>query len=194
VRSPPSSDAASVNKTAPAGESTVAISRRRRALGVGLFVLHLILPLLALVLVPILGLPAGTNAVLMGASVVGGPDILLIAAIAVLGKDGVSELMSKLGSGVRRLTKWDAVTKRRYTVGMWVLAVSLVLPTMILFFWNSSIEGIDSQPGWGFWVLLASTFAFIGAIMCMGAPLWLRIQAIFTWDAEITILPATPVD
>ncbi|MGI9616316.1 MAG: hypothetical protein ACR2QO_25600 [Acidimicrobiales bacterium] len=161
----------------------------RRSVGVVLFVLHLILPLIALVLVPILGLPSGANAIVMGASVVGGPDVLLIVAIAILGKDGVSELMTKFGSGVRRLTKWDAVTEQRYKIGMWVLVASLLLPTIILFFWHSSIEGIEGQPGWGFWVLLASTFAFIGAVLCMGQPFWLRIQAIASWDAQIIIPP-----
>jgi hypothetical protein len=160
----------------------------RRWLGIGVFVLALILPLVALVLVPILGLPAGANAVLLGASVAGGPDVLLVAAIALLGKDGVTELMKKLGSVVKRLTKWDAVTKTRYIAGLWVLILSLVLPIVILFFWNHSIEGIAGQPGWGFWLLLASTFGFCGAALSMGAPLWSRIQAIFTWEATI-ILP-----
>lgn len=158
----------------------------RRTVGITLFVLHLILPLLALVFVPLLGFPEGVNAILFGVSVVGGPDVLLIVAIAILGKAGVSELMGKLGSVVKWLTKWDAVTERRYKVGLWVLVVSLLVPTAILFFWHSSIEGIAGQPGWGFWVLLASTFAFIGAVLSMGAPLWLRIQAIATWDAKIS--------
>lgn len=163
----------------------------RRAVGVTLFVLHIILPVIALVLVPILGLPEGANAVLIGLSVAGGPDVLLIVAIAVLGKDGVTELMGKLGSVVRRVTKWDAVTEGRYRVGGWVLVVSLLLPTIILFFWHDSIKDVDGQPGWGFWVLLASTFGFIGAVMVMGAPFWLRVQALFTWDADIKIPAAT---
>ena len=156
-------------------------------MGISIFVLHLILPVIALVVVPILGLPSGTSAFLIGASVVGGPDVLLIAAIAVLGKDGVTELMGKLGSVVRRITKWDAVTERRYRIGAWVLMISLLLPTIVLFFWHDSVKDINGQPGWAFWLLLASTFAFIGAVMSMGAPFWLRVQAIFTWDAEITI-------
>ena len=157
----------------------------RRRLGIGLFVLHLILPLIALVLVPILGLPDSANAILLGASFVGVPDLILVASIAILGKDGVSELMTKLGSVGKRLTKWDSVTKTRYTVGLWVLAASLALPNAILFFWNDSIKDINGQAGWGFWILLGSTFAFIGAVVSMGAPLWARIQAIFTWDATI---------
>lgn len=117
---------------------------------------------------------------------------MLIAAIGVLGKDGVTELMGKLGSVVRRVTKWDAVTERRYRIGTWVLGISLLLlPVIILFYWHDSVKDIDGQPGWAFWVLLASTFAFIGAVMSRGAPFWLRVQAIFTWDAEITI-PAPP--
>jgi hypothetical protein len=160
----------------------------RKWLGITIFVLHLLLPLLALVLVPLLGLPGSVNAILFGFSVVGGPDLLLIASIAMLGKDGVTELMSRFGAPFKRVTRWDAVTKTRYTIGLWVAAIALVLPTIILFYWNESIADLGGAPGWGFWVLLASTFAFIGAVISMGAPLWSRIEAIVTWDAEI-ILP-----
>ncbi|MGI9642481.1 MAG: hypothetical protein ACR2N9_06835 [Acidimicrobiia bacterium] len=178
---------------ATAEDGSQPVAGWRRAVGVTLFVLHLVLPLIALIVVPILGLPSGTNAILMGASVVGGPDVLLIVAIAILGKDGVSDLMAKFGSVVRRITKWDAVTERRYRIGMWVLLASLVLPTAILFFWSSSIESIEGEAGWGFWLLLASTFAFIGSVLCMGQPFWLRVQAIVTWDAKI-LIPAPAAD
>ena len=169
----------------PGAEQTQRASGWRRWLGVGIFVLALVLPLIALIVVPILGLPEGANAVLIGLSVVGGPDVLLVVSIAILGKDGVAELMNKLGSVVRRATKWDAVTRTRYMVGLWILVAALVLPTAILFFWNDSIADIGRAPGWGFWVLLISTFAFIGAVLSMGAPLWSRIKAIVTWEATI---------
>ena len=160
----------------------------RKWLGITIFVLHLILPVLALILVPLFGLPEGVNAILFGLSVVGGPDLLLVASIAMLGKDGVAELMERFGTPLKRVTRWDTVTKTRYTVGLWVAGIALVLPTIILFYWNESITDIGGAPGWGFWVLLASTFAFIGAVISMGAPLWSRIEAIVTWEAEI-ILP-----
>ncbi|MGI9584925.1 MAG: hypothetical protein ACR2N7_04985 [Acidimicrobiia bacterium] len=164
------------------------ISRWRKWLGIGLFVLHIILPVLALILVPIFGLPESVNAILIGLSVVGGPDVILVMSIAMLGKDGVTELMTKFGSAIKTLTKWDAVTKTRYTIGLWVATIALVLPTVILFFWHDSIANLGGAPGWGFWVLLVSTFAFIGAVISMGAPLWSRVEALVTWDAQI-ILP-----
>lgn len=159
----------------------------RRALGIVVFVVALALPLIALVVVPLLGLPSEVNAILFGLSLAGGPDVLIVAAVALLGRAGVEELMSRLGSVVKRITKWDAVTKTRYIIGLWVLVVSLAAPTVILFFWHDSIATIDGAPGWGFWVLLASTIAFIGAVLGMGAPLWARIEAIFTWEADIVL-------
>ncbi len=171
-----------------AASKASAIPAWRRILGLGLFVLHLILPLVALVLVPLLGLPEGVNTVLFGLSLVGGPEVLLIASIALLGKDGVAALMSKLGSTVKRLVRWDAVTRTRYIIGLWVAFVALVLPTVILFFWSESIVQIGGAAGWGFWVLLGSTVVFIGAVIGIGEPLWSRIEALVTWDAEL-ILP-----
>jgi hypothetical protein len=160
----------------------------RKWTGITLFMLHLVLPVIALIVVPILGFPEGVNVVLLGLSVVGGPDLLLIAAIAMLGKDGVTDLLSRLGTGTKRFTKWDAVTRTRYTVGLWIAGIAMVVPAVILFFWQDSIADIGGAPGWGFWVLFASTFAFIGAVIAMGAPFWSRIEAIVTWDATI-ILP-----
>jgi hypothetical protein len=74
----------------------------------------------------------------------------------------------------------------RGSVGLWVLVVSLLVPNVILFFWHDSITSVNGAPGRGFWALLASTFAFIGAVLSMGAPLWSRIQAVATWEAVIT--------
>lgn len=167
------------------------ISTLRRWLGVVTFFVHLALPLIAIVAVPLLGLPEGISAVAIGASVVGGPEVLLVASIALLGKDGVADLMERFGSPMKRLTRWDRVTRRRYMIGLWVLTISIVAPVIILLYWEESIREIGGQPGWGFWVLLGSTFTFIGAVITMGAPLWARIQALFTWEAEIVLPPST---
>ena len=158
----------------------------RRIVGIALFGLSLALPLIALIVVPILGLPKEMNTVLFGLSVVGGPDVLLIAAVAVLGRDGVTALMSKFGAFGKRVFRWDSVTKTRYTVGLVVLVIAMVAPLIPLVFWESSVQTIDGGPGWGFYLGVASVFVFITAVLSMGAPLWARIEAIVTWDAEIS--------
>jgi hypothetical protein len=67
------------------------VARWRRWLGISLFMLHVVLPVVLLIVVPIFGLPESPNAILIG-------------------KDGVAELMSKLGSLAKRITKWVAQT------------------------------------------------------------------------------------
>jgi small neutral amino acid transporter SnatA (MarC family) len=99
----------------------------RYYVGLLLFVLHLILPVLALIFVPMLGLSGGINALLYGLSVAGGPDLLLIASAALLGKDDLQYLFSKLGSWFKNLVKWDQVSPQRYKVGLWMMVVSVII-------------------------------------------------------------------
>lgn len=157
----------------------------RYRLGVGLFILHLILPLLALVFVPLLGLPSDISAVLFGLSVVGAPDVLLVAAAAVMGKEGLSQLLGKLGPWFKRLVAWDSVTRRRYKVGLWVLAAAVVVPAVVIYVWTDSIVDSAGQTSWGFYAIVASDIAFLVSFMILGAPWWDRIRALFTFDATI---------
>ena len=68
-----------------------------------------------------------------------------------------------------------------------MLAASLIVPLVPLFVWEHSVQAIDGGPGWGFYLAVASVIVFIGAVISMGAPLWSRIEAIFTWEAEIVL-------
>lgn len=155
-------------------------------LGLGLFLLSLILPLVALVVIPLLGFPGAVNAVIFALSLAGGPDLLLVAAAAVMGKENLSLLMGRLGPWVRRVLRWDSVSRRRYTVGLWVLTFATLLPMVIALFFDDSIVGGDGKPGWGYYVMIVSSIAFIVSFLSMGAPLWLRVRAVFSWDAEIS--------
>jgi len=139
--------------------------------------------------VPLFGFGAGTSTVLIGLSLVGGPDLLLVVAIAVMGKENIEELMERSGGFLKKVLRWDAVSRTRYIVGLWVIAASWIAPLVALIWWEDSISKIGGEPGWGFWVLLGSTVVFIGAVLSMGAPLWGRIQAIVTWEATVTLPP-----
>lgn len=150
-----------------------------------LLVLSGLLPILAFVFVPILGFPENVNSVVYALSLAGGPDVLMVAAAAVMGKQNVEEVLGKVGGWIRRLFRWDSVSRRRYTIGVWVLTVSFFVPTVIALFFDDSVVGLDNQPGWGYYVMIASSVAFIAAFLSMGAPLWRRVRAVYTWDAQI---------
>ena len=75
-------------------ESETAPSGWRYWLGLILLVLSLTLPLIALVLVPLLGFPEGVNVVLFGLSLAGGPDLLLVPRFPRMGKNAPRRLVN----------------------------------------------------------------------------------------------------
>ena len=166
-------------------------SRWRYWLGLGLLILSLILPILALIFLPLFGFPKSVNAVVFGLSLAGGPDLLLVAAAAVMGKENLQRVLARVGPWLRRLLRWDSVTRRRYTAGLWVLVVSFLLPVVIALFFDDSVVDANRNPGWGYYVMIASSIAFILAFLAMGAALWQRLKAIFTWEAEISFPKST---
>lgn len=162
----------------------------RYRLGVGLLVLSLILPILALILVPLLGFPKGVNAVLYALSLAGGPDVLLVLAAGTMGRENMDRILARVVPWLKRLVHWETVTRSRYVIGLWILALSVVLPFVVTLFFEDSVVTASNQPGWGYYVVVGSYFAFLAGFFVCGAPLWERIRAIFTWNARITFPPA----
>ncbi len=158
-------------------------------LGLALLVLSLILPILALVFVPLFGFPEDVNSVLFALSLAGGPDVLLVLAAAAMGKENIDRILGKIAPWFKRVVRWDEVARTRYVVGLWILSLSVVLPIVIGLFFEDSVVNADNQPDWGYYVMVGSYFGFLGAFFIMGAPLWDRIRAIFTWNATITFPP-----
>jgi hypothetical protein len=158
----------------------------RYYLGLILFVLSLILPLLALVVVPLLGLSPGISTVLYGLSVAGGPDVILIGAAALMGKENLEYLFSKLGGWFKNLVKWDQVSPKRYRVGVWLLVISVLTSLVLFYIFPESLREGD-QPGWGFYVTVGADILFIISFFVLGAEFWAKIRALFQYNARVVV-------
>jgi hypothetical protein len=146
--------------------------------------LSLILPLLALVIVPLLGLSPGVSTLLYGLSVAGGPDVILIGAAALLGKENLEYLFSKLGNWFKRLVKWDQVSPRRYRAGVWLFWISILISLAFFYFLPKTLrEG--NQPGWGFYVTVGADILFIISFFVLGAEFWSKLRALFQYNARV---------
>ena len=154
--------------------------------GLILFVLSLILPLLALVIVPLLGVSPGISAALYGLSVVGGPDLLLIAAAALMGKENLEYLFSKLGNWFKRLVKWDQVSPRRWRTGVWLFWLSILTSLAFFYFLPETLREGD-QPGWGFFVSVGADILFIISFFVLGAEFWGKLRALFQYNARVVV-------
>ena len=158
----------------------------RYYLGLTFFILQLILPLLALIFVPMLGLSTGFSTILYGLSVAGGPDVLLIASAVLLGKDNLQHLFSKLGGWFKNLVKWDQVSPKRYKVGLWLMCLSVAVTTGLFYFLPESLAN-DNQAGWGFYVTVGADIVFIISFLVLGPEFWAKIKALFQYNARVEI-------
>ena len=156
----------------------------RYYVGLFLFVLAMILPILGLVIVPLLELSHGFTTALIGVTLVGGPDIILVGAAALMGKENLEYLFSRLGGWFKRLVKWDQVSPRRYRTGVWLLWISVLAAFMIFWLFPSTLIEAG-QLGWGAYAIAASDFLFLISFFVLGAEFWSKLQALFQYEARV---------
>jgi hypothetical protein len=91
--------------------------------GLGALALSVALPLSA-ALVPLLGLSTTSAAILVGVLVAGGPEVMCILAVALLGKDTFNYFMHRAKSMFRRVVIDRPASRTRYYVGLVIMLVS----------------------------------------------------------------------
>ena len=146
------------------------------------------------VLLGFMGLGAGT----VGALVVGG-EIVSLASIVFLGKEGFKAIKSKAVAFVK--SGYTApVGKARHYIGIALLCTS-VLTTylMMIYAWDAfaaatgegaatAVWGLDiaQQGDLVFSLFLTGEIAFLVSLYVLGADWWDKFRSIFVWEAPET--------
>ena len=157
--------------------------------GAFLFILANLLWLIALVVLPFLGLSQPVTTLLFGLSLVGGPESLTLASVAIMGKENMVYLMGRISSFFKRSVQWEDVSRRRYRIGLLLWIGSAMAGLLLFYLFPSSLRN-GNQLGWGFYASVGADIAFIISILVMGAPFWAKFAAIFDYDAQISEAPA----
>ena len=97
----------------------------RLKLGVALFGLSVLLPVLGVPLVAVMGLSAETVATISGAMLVGA-EVLGIVAVAVMGKSGYAYIKNRVFGFLKQYGPPAEVSRMRYTIGLVMFAVPIV--------------------------------------------------------------------
>ncbi len=149
-------------------------------LGIALLVAASLIPLLG-VWVATLNLSAAVKATVIGILTVGGPEVLAIAAVALLGKEAFELLKSKMLSFLSRLAPQGSVSKRRYTIGL-VLFVVTFIPPYIQGYAPQLLP--DSSPV-RLYVNICSDLLFVVSLFVLGGDFWDKLRALFVYDARV---------
>ncbi len=146
------------------------------------------------ILVGVLRSFVGVGAGTVGALVVGG-EIVSLASIVFLGKEGFKAIKSKAFAFVKAGFV-APVGKTRYYIGIAMLCTS-VLTTffMMIYAWEAFAATTAEGPApvvWGldvaqqgslvFWVFLIGELCFLTSIYVLGADWWGKFRRLFVWE------------
>ena len=146
--------------------------------GMAAMVLAVVMPLAA-VFVPVLGLPTAQSAVLAGILLAGGPEVLCILAVALLGKDTFKYFAHKATNAFRRAVFERPASKTRYYAGLAIILLSW-LPAYVYAYFPAAMPGGNAR----IYVLAGMDLAFVASVFLMGGEFWEKVRRIFIYEGK----------
>ena len=157
----------------------------RYRVGLTIFVAGLAAPL-AIPLVTSSDLPTAWKTAVSGALAVGVPEIAMVVAAAVMGKEGFAELKLRFGRFLRKYGPPDEVSRGRYRVGLVMFTLPLVLGLL-----DPYVGG--HLPGYGaqrqLWAIAADV-VFVASFFVLGGGFWDKLRALFVHTARVVFMSA----
>lgn len=137
------------------------------------FILSFVLPLVGLG-VPFLGFDKATTVLLTGVLLAGGPEVAIVIAVALWGRETFNYFMGRTKGLLRKLAPATYVSPGRYRLGL-VLFVGSFFPSWVFAYAPHWISDAARIP-----VLAAADLVFILSFFVLGGEFWARVRALFT--------------
>jgi len=151
----------------------------RFRLGIALFVLSIVVPVLGVPLLTALELSAGLATSLTAALLVSA-EVLGVAAVAVMGKQGFAWIKSRLSVFLRQYGPPDQVSRGRYTIGLVMFSLPLVFGWAAPYFGERIPGFVDKQ----FEFYVCSDLLFLASLFVLGGDFWDKLRALFVHGAK----------
>ena len=156
----------------------------RFRVGVAIFVLGFAAPL-AIPLVVASALPTPWKTALSGALALGVPEIMMVVAAAVMGRQGFARLKRLFGQALRKYGPPERVSRARYRIGL----VMFTLPLLVAWlgpYLGHHLPGFDRHPM--FWHV-GGDLMFVISLFVLGGEFWDKLRALFVHGAR-AVFPA----
>lgn len=157
---------------------TATIGRKRFVAGFALIGFAVLLPIAAL-LFPVFGLPSPSSNLLVALLVAGAPEMLCLAAIALLGQEGFPNFGDRFravstGAGVA-----PVASKMRYYGGL----VYCLLNTLPISLYAYAPHWMPGEPA-KYLILAVTDLGFILSVFLMGGEFWEKFRRLFIWEGR----------
>ena len=171
------SDAA---KASTAESSGVPSGGWRFRIGVVIFVLGFAAPF-AIPLVTSSDLPTAWKTAIAGALALGVPEIMMVVAAAVMGREGFAELKRRFGRLLRKYGPPERVSRARYRVGLVMFTLPLLLAWLGSYL-RGHLPAFDRHPMW--WNV-GGDVVFVASLFVLGGEFWDKLRALFVHGARV---------
>ncbi|MHC9544048.1 MAG: hypothetical protein AB9903_31430 [Vulcanimicrobiota bacterium] len=138
-------------------------------------------------LLPLLGIPVSrTNwpiavkAAIIGLLTFGGPELLSIVAIIVLGRESYELILQKLKKLFKRLKPSGKVSRLRYHIGLAMFLLPIV-PSYIMAYAPHLLPDTSPQR---LIVSISSDLMFIISLFVLGGDFWDKLRSLFIYDSH----------
>jgi hypothetical protein len=158
------------------------MGRGRLYLGLIAFGLAWLLPLSSFFILST-NLPQVFKVTFVGMVSIGGPEVLGILAIALLGKENFDLFKNKIVEALKMAAPKGSVSRLRYKVGL-VMFILPVIPTYIMGYVPEWLP--DSSP-WRLYVSVAADVCFLSSLFVLGGDFWDKLSALFIYDATVNL-------
>ena len=158
----------------------------RLKLGIFLFGLSIVLPVLGIPLVAAMGLSGATVATVSGA-LLGGSELLGIVAVAVMGKSGYTFIKNRVFGFLKQYGPPAEVGRTRYTIGL----VMFVVPFVFGWLTPYAADLVPAYSGNEFTYAIVGDVLFLAALFVLGGDFWDKVRALFIHEAKAVFPKAT---
>jgi hypothetical protein len=159
-------------------EPPVLVKDWRFYLGMTALTLSIIMPVFAL-LVPFLGLSVAHSALVAGLLIGGGPEVLALIAVALLGKATFHYFLHRVKKFFRRELLEKSASKGRYYAGL-VINIASWLPLYLYGYLPAIMPGGSMR----IYILASADLIFVASMFVMGAEFWEKVRKIFVWEGK----------
>ena len=127
------------------------------------------------------GLSAGVKTVLAGLLAFGIPELFMLLAAGILGKDGFNYLKRFLVILLKRYGPPDTVSKTRYRIGLVMFFIPIVMAILLPYLVD--VVTFISQNYLA--ISIGSDFLLVISLFVLGGDFWDKLRGLFNREAKI---------
>ena len=146
--------------------------------GVAALALSVVFPLSAF-LVPFMGLSSGQATVISGFLLAGAPEILILLAVALLGKENFDRIISSVKGCFIATFFQKPASKLRYSIGLAMFLLS-ILPLYLAGYATPWMPAGNAK----LLLLAGADLACLASVFVMGGEFWGKFRKIFVWEGS----------